>query len=292
VVTATALKTRIAPTPSSFLHAGNGMAFLLTARLAHSVGASLRLRIDDLDAERVRPAFIDDLFECMRWLGIEWDEGPRDRHDHERNWSQLGRLQRYQEALDLLKEQGDLYACTCTRKTLSILQRPGARRCECRSKQVPFSANEAVWRLHIPGDAVVRMEQVRGDAVFLQPGELMSDPVLRQRTSFEGGARPAYQIASLVDDMEHGITHIVRGEDLLPSTACQLYMADRLGLEPFKQVRFLHHGLVTDADGQKLSKSEGAKALRTMRAAGKTADALRVQAEEMWKAVGVLGGIH
>ena len=167
MVTATAFKTRIAPTPSGFLHAGNGMAFLLTARLAHSVGASLRLRIDDLDAERSRPAFIDDLFECLRWLGIEWDEGPRDRHDHERNWSQLGRLRRYQEALDLLKEQGDLYACACTRKTLSIFQLRGARRCECRSKQVPFCAAEAVWRLHIPGDAVVRLRRV-----CVKPGPL------------------------------------------------------------------------------------------------------------------------
>lgn len=274
-------RTRIAPTPSGYLHNGNGVAFLVTAQLAQLHKASLRLRIDDLDAERGRPAYVEDIFSSLSWLGIEWGEGPRNAMEQEREHSQLRRISRYQEFIDILKEQGDLYACTCSRSALRELARRGMKNCDCRSKQRSFKDAEATWRLHMPSDAVVRMEQVFGSARMLTAADLLTDPVIRQRASEEGGGRPAYQIASLVDDVDHGSTFIVRGEDLLSSTACQLYLADRLGLETFKRVRFLHHPLITDALGHKLSKSEGAEALRTMRANGTTPTELNVGAARM-----------
>ncbi|HRH38120.1 MAG TPA: glutamate--tRNA ligase family protein, partial [Flavobacteriales bacterium] len=251
-------RTRIAPTPSGFLHAGNGVSFLLTAKLAQRMNATLRLRIDDLDHERARTNYIDDLFESLRWLGIVPDEGPRSRSELEFEHSQMKRVARYEEYIGLLKEQGDLYACTCSRAVLKELQRKGRRSCECRQKGRSFTDPDASWRLHLPSDAVVRMEQLMGGTALLNPAELMPDPVIEQRASLGGGAKPAYQIASLIDDADHGITFIVRGEDLLPSTACQLYLADRLGLESFKRIRFVHHPLITDVNGKKLSKSEGA----------------------------------
>ena len=97
--------TRIAPTPSGYLHAGNAINFLITAEVARAVGAGIRLRIDDLDAERMRPPYVDDIFASLRWLGIAWSEGPRDRMEHERMYSQLSRLARYEECLHVLKEQ-------------------------------------------------------------------------------------------------------------------------------------------------------------------------------------------
>lgn len=262
--------TRIAPTPSGYLHAGNAINFLITAEVARAVGAGIRLRIDDLDAERMRPPYVDDIFASLRWLGIAWSEGPRDRMEHERMHSQLSRLARYEECLHVLKEQGDLYACSCSRA--------GQKRsaCDCRKRERPFNAPNVAWRLHLPSDAVVRVEPIHGEAQWLSPSRLMSDPVLRQRA--EHGSRPAYQLASVCDDADQGVTHIVRGEDLLASTACQLYLAERLGLEAFRRVRFLHHPLVTDATGAKLSKSEGAASLKAMRESGQWPDALREQA--------------
>ncbi|MBK9176053.1 MAG: hypothetical protein IPM46_06885 [Flavobacteriales bacterium] len=93
--------------------------------------------------------------------------------------------------------------------------------------------------------------------------------------------RPSYQIASLVDDAEHGTTFIVRGQDLLASTACQLYMADRLGLEGFTRVRFLHHPLLIDESGGKLSKSEGARSIKSMRGEGVGPAAIKAEAQAM-----------
>jgi len=274
-------RTRIAPTPSGYLHAGNGVAFLLTYRLAGQYKASLRLRIDDLDAERGRLTYVEDIFDSLRWLGIDWDQGPHNANEQEREHSQAKRTVRYQENIDILKEQGDLYACTCSRSALRELARRGMKNCDCRAKQRSFKETEATWRLHIPADAMVRMDELFGNTRMLVPADLMTDPVIRQRISEEGAGRPAYQIASLMDDVDQGSTMIVRGEDLLSSTACQLYLADRLGLEAFKRIRFVHHPLITDAHGQKLSKSEGAEALRTMRANGTTPAELHASAERM-----------
>ncbi|MBK6341399.1 MAG: tRNA glutamyl-Q synthetase [Flavobacteriales bacterium] len=270
-------RTRIAPTPSGFLHPGNAINFLITDEIAHSIGASIRLRIDDIDAERMRSAFVADVFDSLRWLGIDWQEGPRDAADHERSFSLHGRIGRYLEQVDLLKEQGDLYPCTCSRTEL----RNG--RCACRSKSLRFDDHYAAWRLRLPQDAEVRVVDLIGRERWLRPAALMPDPVLRQRA--ELGARPVYQIASLIDDVDHGITHIVRGADLLPSTVCQLYLAERLGLESFQQVAFLHHPLITDSKGAKLSKSAGAASLKAMRAKGQGPDGLRDQATDLLQAM-------
>jgi len=268
-------RTRIAPTPSGFLHAGNAINFLLTAELAKHLGARLRLRIDDLDADRMRPEYVDDIFDSLEWLGISWQDGPHDAREQERAYSQTARIPRYMEMIELLKEQGDLYACTCSRSGMS--------KCACRGKAIPFHDSSASWRLHLPADAVVRMRGLNGAITWLQPAQLMPDPVLRQRG--ELGGRPAYQIASVVDDAEHGIDVVVRGNDLLPSTACQLYLAERLGFLQFSEARFVHHALVTDAEGHKLSKSAGAISLQSMRARGESPDRLRDQASEVLRTI-------
>ncbi|MEO8734552.1 MAG: glutamate--tRNA ligase family protein, partial [Flavobacteriales bacterium] len=89
------MRTRIAPTPSGYLHAGNGAAFFATWKIARSIGAKLLLRIDDLDAERVRPEYVADVFETLRWCGIDWDEGPKNANDFSQHWSQHLRLAHY-----------------------------------------------------------------------------------------------------------------------------------------------------------------------------------------------------
>ncbi|MCB9184949.1 MAG: tRNA glutamyl-Q synthetase [Flavobacteriales bacterium] len=266
-------RTRIAPTPSGFLHAGNAVSFLITRELAQRQGARLRLRIDDLDAERARPEYVQDIFDSLAWLGIACTDGPRTVKEQVEVFSQHRRLGAYAEAISILKEQGDLYACTCSRGD----QRRGG--CACRQRHLPFDGPAVTWRLHLPQDAYVRMRAMDGSEAVLQPARWMSDPVLRQRADL--GARPAYQIASLVDDAEFGTTFIVRGEDLLPSTACQLYLAERLGLHAFQRIRFLHHPLLKDEAGNKLSKSEGALALKSLRERGESPEPLQAKASAM-----------
>jgi glutamyl/glutaminyl-tRNA synthetase len=245
------LRTRIAPTPSGYLHEGNLLSFLATAMLAEERQGHLLLRIDDLDAERQRPEYVEDIFRTLQALGITWNEGPRDPADFATNWSQQLRLPRYAGLLHQLKDSGQLYACSCSRMERTA--------CTCAGKDLSFDAPDHVWRLRTPADASVRMKRwPDGTEREHRVAELIQDPVLRQRNG-----RPAYQIASLADDVDHRIDLIVRGEDLRPSTCCQLYMAELLGLTAFTNVLFLHHPLITDEAGVKLSKSQGARPAHT-----------------------------
>lgn len=262
------LRTRIAPTPSGFLHAGNALNFLITHQLAREEGGTILLRIDDLDTERVRPEYVQDIFDSLHWLGITWDEGPRDAEDFHRNWSQTLRPEQANALLLELKDAGHLYACTCSRKQVA--------HCTCRARNIPFDLPDATWCLRVPSPCPVMIKTwPTGDAP-VDLHDALRDPVLRQRDR-----SPAYQLASLADDLRFGMTLIVRGEDLLPSSACQLYLAELSGLGTFRHTRFLHHPLIPDDNGGKLSKSEGASSLRAMRMAGKPADKLRAQAADL-----------
>ena len=270
--------TRLAPTPSGFLHAGNAIAFLLAHELARRTDATLRLRIDDLGAERVRPAYVQDIFDSLHWLGIGWDLGPKDATDHSARYSQGLRLHRYQEFVDRLWTAGELYACTCTRTQLEQLRAEGLRSCACRERDLPPETPGATLRLHLPKGRQVRIPAWKGMDVLVDLAMVMDDPVIRQRSVGTAPGRAAYQIASLADDVDHGSTLIVRGVDLLPSSACQRYIAELLGLERFLEVRFVHHELVLGADGLKLSKSAGSSSLQAMRVAGEGPETLYAQA--------------
>lgn len=254
-------RTRIAPTPSGFLHAGNALDFLITHQLAREEGGTVLLRIDDLDTERVRPEYVQDIFDSLEWMGITWDEGPRDAEDFHQNWSQTQRLAEAHAMLLVLKDAGHLYACTCSRKQ--------AAECPCRELDLPFDARETTWRLRVPDTCPITLKNWPTGSIHLDLRSALRDPVLRQRNG-----SPAYQLASLADDVRFRTSLIVRGEDLLPSSTCQIHLAGLLRLDEFSDVRFLHHPLITDTDGRKLSKSEGATSLRAMRLAGETADHL------------------
>jgi glutamyl/glutaminyl-tRNA synthetase len=267
-------RTRLAPTPSGFLHAGNAINFLITHRLARATGARLRLRIDDLDAERVRPAYVEDVFQSLHWLGISWEDGPTSPEAHAAQFSQHLRSPRYHALIARLRAAGHLYACTCSR---SRLAQAG---CDCRKAGHPFDAPDTAWRLHVPAGTTITVPVSGGAPVAVDLVEAMGDPVLRQRNG-----RPAYQIASLADDLDHGTTFIVRGADLLPSTACQLYLAELLGEAAFGRVRFLHHALELGPDGGKLAKSAGSTSLQSMREAGLGPEALWERAETMLRSL-------
>jgi glutamyl/glutaminyl-tRNA synthetase len=273
-------RTRIAPTPSGFLHAGNAIDFLLADALAREQGLRMWLRIDDLDAGRARPEYLQDVFDSLHWLGIHWDEGPRDPLEHAQRWSQLRRLHRYHEVLQALREAGALYGCICTRS--GSRGADGRYTGHCRDLGIDLDDPQAAWRLRVPAGRMVVVNGIAGEAFHADVHALMGDVVLRQRALEGGPPMPAYQVASLADDVDHAVTVIARGADLLPSTAVQLYLAELLGLHAFLNVRFLHHPLLLDDQGLKLSKTAGATSLKAMRERGEGPEEFIRQARKMY----------
>lgn len=241
-------KFRLAPTPSGFLHTGNAFNFILNWAAARIIpGASLLLRIDDLDAGRKRPEFVADIFDTLWWLGLDYDTGPVSLRDFEQNWSQRLRLPVYRQALDALRASGRLFACAKSRQDLAPFG--GSYPEAFRRQHLSLDAPGLAWRIQTPETPVQN---------------LPADFVVRRKD-----ALPAYQLASLLDDLNFGITHIIRGEDLLGSTAAQHYLAACLNTEAFQGIRFLHHPLILDEQGAKLSKSAGSAAMKHWREAGR-----------------------
>ncbi|MBI1352600.1 MAG: hypothetical protein GC156_15980 [Actinomycetales bacterium] len=239
--------TRFAPTPSGFLHEGNAVNALLVAWLAQGAGGSLILRIDDMDATRSRAEYIDDIFSVLAWLGIDWQLGPRDPDDFGRRFGSARRTDRYRQALDRAREDGlDVYACTCSRRALSGRVPTGGCPGGCRSARLDYERDRTALRLHVPIGTEV---EVAGTTVDL--ASAMGDFVVWRRDDL-----PAYHLASVIEDHHHGVTDVVRGLDLLDSTAAQLFLAQGMGLADFTRTRFVHHPLLTDASGRKLSKSQ------------------------------------
>ncbi len=261
-------KTRIAPTPSGYLHLGNLLSFALTAYLAGRSGASLLLRIDDMDGDRKRPEYVEDVFDTLNFFGIHWDSGPGDAMDFEANYSQHLRLPLYEAALRQLVEQNQVYACTCSRSAILQASADGRYPGSCREKDLPLDTPGATWRLRTDERTLVVHAYESPDALASLPAR-MEDFVVRRKDGL-----PAYQLASLVDDLHFGVDFIVRGEDLLDSTLAQLYLAQVLNQPAFLSTVFLHHPLVQTADGRKLSKSAGDTSIHYLRAQGETAPAI------------------
>lgn len=258
-------KTRLAPTPSGYLHLGNIFSFALTAALAEKTGARVLLRIDDLDHKRANPEYVNDIFSTLNFLEIPWGEGPKDAEDFARNFSQLKRLENYQIALDALQSKGHVFACTCSRSEILRVSRDGIYPGTCRDKNLPPDTPNACWRLRTDMQKEIIVHCCDGSKIKSKLPAVMQNFVVRKKDGF-----PAYQLASLVDDLFFGIDLIVRGEDLWDSTLAQLYLASLLGYEDFMNVSFYHHRLLTD-DGKKMSKSAGAVSVHYLRDQGHNA---------------------
>lgn len=253
------LRSRIAPTPSGYLHIGNAFNFLLTALIVKKHGGSILLRIDDIDDERKRPEYVEDIFTSLEWLGIEWQEGPSGPGDFEQSWSQHKRLDIYSDLLTRLQEAKIVFACECSRKKLASLEGyayPGT----CDHLNIPLDTPDTAWRIHVPPNRHVKFTDLAKGEVDFALGEHVGSFVVRKKDRL-----PSYQLVSLADDTHFRINYIVRGEDLLSSTAMQLYMAEKLNLDAFRHAQFLHHKLEKDEQGHKLSKTAGSISLQYMR---------------------------
>jgi len=252
---------RLAPTPSGYLHLGNAVNFVLTWLLARRVvpgrvvpgrvvpgraDGVLHLRIDDLDRARLRPAYLDNIFRVIDWLGLDYDHGPSGPDDFLRHHSQMLHLPEYNTVLRRLALSG-------------TTQQPGLVRASTRSRTSETAAAAsldtpgAAWRAHVPAGTEISWPDAGQGETRVPLGALMPDFVIRRK---DGVA--AYQVASVVDDLRLGTNLIVRGLDLQPSTAAQLWLAGQLSeTAAFNatRIQFLHHPLLLNEAGQKLSKS-------------------------------------
>ncbi|MGI4883454.1 MAG: glutamate--tRNA ligase family protein [Janthinobacterium lividum] len=233
---------RLAPTPSGCLHLGNAVNFVLTWLRTRRAGGTLHLRIDDLDRARLRRPYLDNIFRVIDWLGIDYDQGPGGTDDFLRHYSQLLHLPAYNAVLRRLAQQPGLVQASHRSRTGA----PGA--------PVRLATPGAAWRALVPPATAVRWPDAGQGPTQVPLGEALPDFVVRKK---DGVA--AYQVASVVDDLRLGTTLVVRGLDLQPSTAAQLWLAAQLSETAAfnaQRIQFYHHDLLVDATGQKLSKSQ------------------------------------
>lgn len=243
---------RLAPTPSGFLHLGNAVNFVLTWLLTRQAGGRLHLRIDDLDRARLRRPYLDNIFRVIDWLGLDYDHGPNGPDDFLRHYSQLLYLPDYNRVLRRLSQQPGLVYGSRRSRTGADWVGPLA---PVSLPPLGLQTPGAAWRVRVPASPAISFFDGWQGETSVALSRTMPDFIVRRK---DGVA--AYQLASVADDLRLGTTLIVRGLDLLPSTAAQLWLAAQLPeTRAFNapQIRFYHHDLLTDAAGHKLSKSQG-----------------------------------
>jgi glutamyl/glutaminyl-tRNA synthetase len=269
-----AYRGRLAPSPTGCLHLGHARTFWIAQQRARQAGGKLVLRNEDLDASRARPEFVQAMFEDLRWFGITWDEGP-DCGGPYGPYSQSEREPFYQEAFAKLRGNGSLYPCRCSRKDVQqTLRAPHAGDEEpiypgtCRGNSIDIPQTQNVnWRFRVPdGEAITFEDGCQGAQRFVA-GQDFGDFVV-----WRADGVASYQLAAVVDDAAMEITEVVRGADLLLSTARQILLY-RAMQWPVPQ--FYHCHLMKDAEGRRLAKRHDALSLRKLREQGATPGNLR-----------------
>ncbi len=247
------MRVRFAPSPTGALHIGGARTALYNWLLARHAGGTLVLRIEDTDRERSTPENVEQILDALRWLQLDVDEGPI---------SQVSRSERHQEVLARLLEGGHAYRSSATAEDVKAYkERHGAD----RGFRGEPEENGAV-RLRVPDDgATVVHDVIRGDTTFAHVH--LDDPVIARADS-----SVLYNFAVAVDDLDAGITHVVRGEDHLSNTPKQLLVLEALGAP---QPLYAHLPLLHGPDGKKLSKRHGAASVQELRDAGYLPEALR-----------------
>ena len=252
--------SRLAPTPSGYLHLGNAFSFILTWLLVRRLEGKLQLRIDDLDSARLKRDCLEDIFLQLEWLGLEYDSGPQGPEEHLKHYSQTLKIEDYREALSSLRQLRSLYACQCSRKRYLAISEDGLYPKTCRDKKLDLDQPEITWRFKSESEALSDTLFFEGSSEEDSSSKPLGDAVLLRRNGI-----PSYQIASLVDDMKNRSTLIVRGIDLYPSSLFQQTVAEKLGWATFSEICFVHHSLLKDSTGKKYAKSEGAYSLKDLK---------------------------
>jgi glutamyl-tRNA synthetase len=271
----TAYRGRIAPSPTGLMHLGHARTFWRAHQRARESGGVLVLRNDDLDRDRAKKEYVDAFIEDLHWFGIVWEEGP-DLGGPCAPYSQSERGAIYQSVFERLRQSGHLFPCFCSRKDIaSAVSAPHAADDEpvypgtCRNRtaeEVP-PGRRASWRFRVPdGETISFQDAAFGELRFIAGRDFGDFVVMRH------DGVPSYQLACVADDHEMSITEVVRGADLLVSTARQILLYRALG-RPVPA--FLHCPLMTDDAGVRLAKRHAALSLRTLREHGRSPEELR-----------------
>lgn len=258
---------RLAPSPTGAQHVGNARTYLIAWLSARSQQGRIGLRMEDIDSPRIKPGADRSACDDLRWLGLDWDGDPI---------VQTQRLPLYQDALERLKAQELVYPCTCTRTDIERAASaphlehegpiyPGA----CANRRAADAATLGdrpfAWRMRV-GQETIAYEDGYHGSVVQNLHEIGGDFVV-----WKSAGTPAYQLAVVVDDADQGVTEVIRGEDLIPSTPRQILLYRALRLTP---PRFTHVPLVVGPDGKRLAKRHGDTRLATLRDAGVRPEAL------------------
>lgn len=259
-----AIRGRFAPSPTGELHLGSAWTALLAWLQVRAAGGAMVLRIEDIDPERSRSCYTEALMTDLKWLGLNWDEGP-DIGGPFAPYCQSQRRHLFEQALEHLTEAGLVYPCYCTRGELASLaphgregERPYPGRCRGRAAAAGQGRKPSL-RLIVPQETIVFRDIVKGEC-SQQVATAAGDFIVRRSDGVH-----AYQLAVVVDDAAMHITHVLRGEDLLDSTPRQLLLYRLLGLTP---PVFAHVPLLVAADGHRLSKRQRDLTLASLRAHG------------------------
>jgi glutamyl-Q tRNA(Asp) synthetase len=289
MLTAMAFVTRFAPSPTGYLHKGHALSALTAFAAARAAHGRFLLRIEDIDATRVRPSFEAAIHEDLAWLGLEWETPVRRQSEH---------MADYRAALERLQARGLVYRCFRTRREVldDIGRAPhgpgeGADGRVFRGAGLPPEEEARrlavgapfAWRLSLDAARAVLGEAAWAGLSFVEEGmgpggerglvqarpELAGDVVLARKD-----VGVAYHLAVVVDDALQGVTHVIRGQDLFEAAHIQRLLQALLGL-PTPVYR--HHGLLLSPTGRRLAKRDGAESLREIRAGGVSAAALRAE---------------
>jgi glutamyl-tRNA synthetase len=284
------VRVRFAPAPSGSLHVGNARTALFNWLFARHHGGVFILRIEDTDRTRVSEEYIDRVMEVLRWLGLDWDEGT-DVGGPFAPYTQSARRGLYLEAWARLVAEGFVYPCSCSRRDVARAAEapheggnvgsesrqhphddepvyPGT--CRPRAGEAVAAVTEPAgvnWRFRVPDGEEVGFEDLKQGRQTFVAGRDFGDFAVWRRDDV-----PAYQLAVVVDDALMRITEVVRGADLLKSTARQLLLQRALGYET---PAYFHCDLVTDERGERLAKRYESLSIRALRAAGLTPEQVR-----------------
>lgn len=271
------MRLRFAPSPTGPIHVGNAHTMLFNWLWCRSQGAKFILRFEDTDRERSKPEWEEVIISEMKWLGLDWDEGP-DIGGPYAPYRQMARMETYQHYFGILQQKGAVYPCYCTPEELAAERKEAdrqklpykySRRC-CNLTSAERAAKEAegrrpAWRLRVPDDEVVTYEDmIRGRIEF--PTHSIGDPVIMRANGV-----PLYNFAVVIDDVTMNITDVVRGEGHISNTPVQVLIYRALGLEPPK---FAHVSHLLNAERGKISKRKGEMSVRSFRERGILGEAM------------------